>query len=389
MQVQWPPHAKMPAQIAHEVLGIDTGRIAVRYGDTARTPYSTGTFASRSMVMAGGAVAEASRQLARRMAAIGAHLQQCEPSAVDVADGAVIGPSGSVGIAEIARVWYLNPEELPAEVDAGGLALTAGFRPNPDRRPFAYASHAATVALDPALGAVAILDYVVVEDCGTMVNPMIVDGQIQGGAVQSLGTALFEESRYDEHGQPLASAFADYLLPGAAEAPTVRIDHLSCPAPHTAFGIKGAGEGGAIPPPAVIANAVNDALAPLGAHIAETPITPARVLAAIAAARNQCSIAAPAARGAIVAASVPSESAAAGRAARKPPSRAGADDAAARAFPPVPDSRDFNWWFKLCRDSRSRKRPKGPCSEGPKGPCSEGMSDGRDGCGSGVANVSY
>ena len=277
----------MPAQIAHEVLGIDTGRIAVRYGDTARTPYSTGTFASRSMVMAGGAVAEASRQLARRMAAIGAHLLQCEPSAVDVADGAVIGPSGSVGIAEIARVWYLNPEELPAEVDAGGLALTAGFRPNPDRRPFAYASHAATVALDPALGAVAILDYVVVEDCGTMVNPMIVDGQIQGGAVQSLGTALFEESRYDEHGQPLASAFADYLLPGAAEAPTVRIDHLSCPAPHTAFGIKGAGEGGAIPPPAVIANAVNDALAPLGAHIAETPITPARVLAAIAAARNQ------------------------------------------------------------------------------------------------------
>lgn len=270
------------AQIASEVLGIDPGRIDIRHGDTALTPYSTGTYGSRSMIMAGGAVTRSCRALATRMKAIGAHLLQCEADEVTVADGAVAGPGGAVSIAEIARVWYRNPEELPAGVDPGGVELTSGFRPEPDRSPYSYATHAAVVSVDPELGTVEILDYVIVEDCGTMVNPMIVAGQIWGGALQGIGTALCEESTFSDDGQPLATTFTDYLMPGPTHVPTIRLDHMVSPAPNTEFGVKGLGEGGAIPPPAVIGNAVNDALLGLGAEVSETPITPRRILAAIA-----------------------------------------------------------------------------------------------------------
>ena len=274
------------AQIACEVLGIDPDRIKVSHGDTALSPYSTGTYASRSTVMAGGAVSRSCKLLAERIKAIGAHLLQCDAAQTAVADARVVGPAGEVSIAEIARVWYLNPEELPPDVDPGGVELTGGFRPEPDRSPYSYAAHAAIVAVDPALGAVEILDYVIVEDIGTMVNPMIVDGQIWGGALQGIGTALCEESTFGEDGQPLATTFADYLMPGPTHVPTIRIEHMVTPAPNTEFGVKGVGEGGAIPPPAVIGNAVNDALRPLGAVIAQTPISPRRVLAAIARSRG-------------------------------------------------------------------------------------------------------
>ena len=134
----------------------------------------------------------------------------------------------------------------------------------------------------PRPGAIEILDYVVVEDGGVLVNPMIVDGQVYGGAGQGVGTALYEEMPYADDGQPLAPTLADYLLPGPTEIPAIRIDHLETPSPYTTFGQKGIGEGGAIGPPAAIANAVNDALAPLGVEISECPITPRRLLAAIA-----------------------------------------------------------------------------------------------------------
>ena len=270
------------AQVASEVLGLDPAKIAINLGDTALSPYSTGTYASRSMIMAGGAIARGCRTLAGRMAVIGAHLLQCGVDEVEVADARIAGPAGQVTFAEIARVWYRNPEELPADVDPGGMELTGGFRPEPDVSPYSYATHAAVVALDPELGSVEILDYVIVEDCGTIVNPMIVDGQIWGGALQGIGTALVEESTYSEDGQPLAATFADYLMPGPTHVPEIRIAHMVTPAPYTEFGVKGLGEGGAIPPPAVIANAVNDALRTLGAEVSETPITPRRVLAAIA-----------------------------------------------------------------------------------------------------------
>ena len=275
------------AQVANEVLGIDPDKVKLVHGDTGLTPYSTGTWGSRCMVMAGGAVAAACRELAGRVVKIGARLLQTEAGEVRLEGGRVVAPGGSVGLADVANVWYLHPQDLPDDVDPSGLEVTAGYKPERDSGIFSYAAHAAVVAVDLDLGAVEILDYVVVEDGGVLVNPMIVDGQVYGGTAQGIGTALYEEMPFDAEGQPLASTFADYLLPGAPEIPAIRLYHMETPSPYTEFGQKGIGEGGAIGPPAAIANAVNDALGDLGAEVCETPITPRRVLAAIAAAHGR------------------------------------------------------------------------------------------------------
>jgi len=274
------------AQIAHEVTGIDLANIRVLLGDTGSTPYSTGTYASRSIVMAGGAVANACKALIPRFLAIGAHLMQAAVATMKYENGQIIGPRKSISLRDVAEAWYLRPQELPPDVDLGGLETTVGFRPKRDTGAFSYASHAAVVAVDTEVGAVEILDYVIVEDCGTLVNPMVVEGQTLGGAAQGIGTALYEESPFDPNGQPLASTFADYLLPGPTEIPAIRIHHMETPSPYTEFGIKGMGEGGAIAPPAVIFNAVNDALRPLGVELTETPLTPRRLLEAIERAKS-------------------------------------------------------------------------------------------------------
>jgi aerobic carbon-monoxide dehydrogenase large subunit len=250
------------------------------------TPYSTGTWGSRCMVMAGGAVSVACKEIARRAGKVGAQLLQADPAQVTVRCGEVVGPRGSITLREIARTWYLKPQNLPHDVDMGGMEATIGYRPNPDTGTFSYATHAALVAVDPEIGDVEILDYVVVEDGGKLVNPMVVDGQILGGLAQGIGTALYEEMPFDASGQPLASTLADYLLPGPAEMPAPRIEHMETLAPYTEFGVKGVGEGGAIAPPAAIANAINDALRPFSAELLVSPITPQRVLEAIARARN-------------------------------------------------------------------------------------------------------
>jgi carbon-monoxide dehydrogenase large subunit len=274
------------AQVAHEILGIDVARIKVIHGDTAMTPYSTGTWGSRCMVMAGGAVSVACKEIARRAAKIGAQFLQTEADDVVVKGGEVVGPNGSIPLSEIARTWYLKPQNLPPGVDMGGMEATIGYRPTPDSGTFSYAAHAALVAVDPEVGGVEILDYVIVEDGGKLVNPMIVDGQIFGGLAQGIGTALYEEMPFDVSGQPLASTFADYLLPGPTEVPSPRVDHMETLAPHTEFGVKGIGEGGAIAPPAAVTNAVNDALRSLGAELLISPITPRRILETIASARG-------------------------------------------------------------------------------------------------------
>ncbi len=276
------------AQVAHEILGIDMSRISVVHGDTAITPYSTGTWGSRSMVMAGGAVARACQEIARRAATIGAWLLKTDADHVSVRNGDVIGSSGKVSLDEIARVWYLRPQDLPGHANPGGLEATAGYKPVRDSGTFSYGAHAAVVAVDPEIGEVEILDYIIVEDGGKLVNPMVVDGQIYGGVAQGIGTALYEEMPFDTAGQPLASTLADYLLPGPTEVPALRIIHMETPSPYTEFGVKGIGEGGAIAPPAAIANAVNDALRPLGAaELLQSPITPQRVLRAIAEAAHR------------------------------------------------------------------------------------------------------
>ncbi|MGZ5842960.1 MAG: xanthine dehydrogenase family protein molybdopterin-binding subunit [Xanthobacteraceae bacterium] len=270
------------SQVAHEILGIDVAKIKVVHGDTAMTPYSTGTWGSRCMVMAGGAVSMACKEIAKRAAKIGAQLLQTDVGNVTVRAGEVAGPQAAITLGEIARTWYLKPQNLPADVDMGGLEATVGYRPSPDSGTFSYATHAAIVAVDPEIGGIEILDYVIVEDGGKLVNPMIVDGQIYGGFAQGVGTALYEEMPFDSAGQPLASTFADYLLPGPTEVPAPRIDHMETLSPHTEFGVKGIGEGGAIAPPAAIGNAVNDALRPLRAELLVSPMTPRQVIAAIA-----------------------------------------------------------------------------------------------------------
>ncbi|MGA0532971.1 xanthine dehydrogenase family protein molybdopterin-binding subunit [Hansschlegelia sp. KR7-227] len=274
------------AQVAHQILGVPVARTRLVHGDTAMTPYSTGAWGSRMMVMAGGAVATACEALVERARAIGAHLLQAELAEVRFQNGRVIGPNGDLALSEIARVWYRRPQDLPAGVDGGGLEVTAGYKPVRDSGTFSYAAHAVTLAVDPELGAVEILDYVIVEDGGVLVNPMVVDGQILGGLAQGIGTALLEEMPFDASGQPLASTLADYLLPGAAEVPNPRIDHMETPSPYTRFGVKGIGEGGAIAPPAAIANAINDALRPLGIEMLASPVTPRRIVEAVLAARG-------------------------------------------------------------------------------------------------------
>ena len=269
------------AQVASEVLGIDTDLVQVVHGDTGQTPFSTGTYASRSMVMAGGAIARACEMLAERIAEVGAHLLQCAPEDVAVTDGVAKGPGGEARFAEVAGAVYARPDQLPEKVVAKGLETLGTFKTTYDHGAFSYGTHAVVVSLDPEIGDVRILDYVIAEDCGTKVNPMIVDGQTIGGAAQGIGTALWEEVPFDAQGQPLASTFADYLIPGATEIPAFRIEHMEHPSPFTAFGIKGVGEGGAIGPPAAIANAINDALRHIGAEVLETPMTPRRVFEAI------------------------------------------------------------------------------------------------------------
>ena len=273
------------AQVANEVLGVDIGTVRLVHGDTQYTPYSTGTWGSRCIVMSGGAVATACEAIGERAAKIGASLLQADPDSVRIEGGHVVAPGGTVSLKEIARVWYLRPQDLPPDVDPAGLEVTAGYKPERDTGTFSYAAHAAVVAVDPELGHTEILDYVVVEDGGVLVNPMIVDGQVSGGAAQGIGTALYEEMPFDPQGQPLASTLADYLLPGAVEVPDLRILHMETPSPYTRFGQKGIGESGAIGPPAAIGNAIEDALKGMGVEVDELPITPRRLLALIRAAQ--------------------------------------------------------------------------------------------------------
>ena len=275
------------SQVAHSILGVPHERIKLIHGDTAQTPYSTGTWGSRCAIMSGGAVAAACEELAVRVKRLGAKLLQAHPDNVRLEDGMVIADHGRTPVAEIARTWYRRPQDLPGDVDSGGLDVTAGYKAKRDTGTFSYAAHAAAVVVDPETGAIDILDYVVVEDGGVLLNPMIVDGQIHGGVAQGIGTALYEEMRFNTVGQPSNATFSVYLVPSAMEIPSMRIIHMETPSPYTQFGQKGLGEGGAIAPPAAIINAINDALKGLRAEILVSPVTPDRIVGAIRAATGK------------------------------------------------------------------------------------------------------
>jgi carbon-monoxide dehydrogenase large subunit len=284
-------HETTLSQIAAHELSIDPDRISIRYGDTATSPMGFGTFASRSIVFAGGAVARSCRMLVEKIQRIGAHLLQTDIANTRVEGGAVHGPSGKVGIGEIAFIANARQEQLPTGMEPL-LEAVGTYEPTVSGGVFAYGTHAVLVAVDPDSGVVELLDYVVAEDCGTMINPMIVDGQVQGGIAQGIGTALYEEIPFDELGQPLATTFGDYMVPCAPEIPDVRLAHLMSPALATEYGVKGLGEGGAIAPPAAIANAVADAFRSIGASFNETPLTPRRVSEAVDRARRAKGVAA-------------------------------------------------------------------------------------------------
>lgn len=275
------------SQVAHSILGVPHARIKLVHGDTALTPYSTGTWGSRCAIMSGGAVGAACETLAERVKHIGAKLLQTTPDKVRLEGGAVVGPTGRVDVAEVARTWYRRPQDLPLDVDPRGLEVTEGYKAERDTGTFSYAAHATVVAVDTETGEVEILNYIIVEDGGVLLNPMIVDGQIWGGLAQGVGTALYEEMRYDDSGQPLGSTLSDYLLPGPTEVPEARILHMETPSPYTKFGQKGIGEGGAIAPPAALTNAINDALKSFGVELLVSPVTPRRIVEAIVAARAE------------------------------------------------------------------------------------------------------
>jgi len=277
------------AQVAHTVLGIDIAKVRVIHGDTGMTPYSTGTWGSRCAVMAGGAVGTACEQLAERIKVMAAVLLETDAKLMTLKDGTV-GVQDSVKrlpLSEIAHTWYRAPQKLPVgSVDPGGLEVVAGYKMMPDAGTFSYACHTCLVEVDTATGHVAILDYVICEDGGVLLNPLIVEGQIYGGLAQGIGTALYEEMPFDSEGQPLASTLQDYLLPGAGEMPPLKMLHMETPSPNSKYGQKGIGEGGAIAPPAAIINGINDALYELGAELLQCPANPRRVLEAIAAAKE-------------------------------------------------------------------------------------------------------
>jgi carbon-monoxide dehydrogenase large subunit len=193
-------------------------------------------------------------------------------------------PSRGLTIREVARRANFEPHLLPPGVEPG-LEVTRRYMP-PDPGSFSSSAHGAHVEVDLETGDVELLRYVVVEDCGTIVNPMIVDGQVHGGVAQGIGGALYEHLAYGDDGNLLAASFVDYLLPGAPEVPPIEVLHQESPSPHVPGGFKGMGEGGAVNSPAAIVNAVNDALAPLGVVANHTPLSPDWVLGAVTAART-------------------------------------------------------------------------------------------------------
>ncbi len=279
-------HETTLAQVAADELGVDLADVTVLHGDTAAQPYGMGTFASRSAVAGGGATMLACRALREKVLAIAAHLLEAPVADLRLAGGQISvqgTPERALSLQEVARVAYFLPFRLPAGMEPG-LEVTRTY--DPPLGTFSNGAQAAVVEVDIETGQVRVLRFVVVEDCGQPINPRIVAGQVHGGATQGIAAALYEEIRYDAGGQLLTGSFMDYLIPTAAEAPRYELATLQTPSPITLGGFKGMGEGGAISPPAVIANAVRDALRPLDVRLVRLPLTPERVLEAIAAARR-------------------------------------------------------------------------------------------------------
>jgi len=271
------------SQVVADAFGITPEEVVFRAGDTALLPYGVGTFASRSVVTAGAAIIESSNRLLKRIKAIAGEMLEMAPEDLEVGAGRVRVrgvPSRGVSFKEVYRAASPGPgARLPEGMDPG---TAERFYWVPPTVTWGFGVVGAVVDVDPETGVVDVRKVVMLHDCGRVINPLIVEGQIEGGLVQGIGATLYEHVIYDESGQPRATTFLDYLLPTSAEVPEIIQEHLvGTPSDRNPLGVKGVGESGPISPPAAIANAVIDALSPLKIQLNELPLSPATVAAAI------------------------------------------------------------------------------------------------------------
>jgi aerobic carbon-monoxide dehydrogenase large subunit len=273
----------LTAQIVGSVVGVSMERVRVILGDTDQTPYGGGTWASRGAGIGGEAALQAAKILRRNILDVAAAILQSTPGELDIANDAVVNATDRtprIELRELARVVYFRPDTLPPGIQPE-LMATRHYVPR--QYPFAFTNgvQASWLEVDTDTGFVKLLRHWVVEDCGTIINPQLVDEQIRGGVVQGLGAALFEKCIYDERGQLTNANMADYLVPMSGEMPDIDVGHVVSPTAESELGAKGAGEAGTAGAAAAVANAVNDALRPFGAVITEIPLTPQVILTAL------------------------------------------------------------------------------------------------------------
>ena len=271
------------SQIVADQWKVKPEDVVVVLGDSSAIQMGFGTIASRSTVNMSGAIHMASERLRARIFAVAGNAMECAPEDLELRDGrvSIVGvPDKSMSLAEISRAARPGWDNLrPEGIDAG---LEETYYWEPPTVTWSYAAHAAIVEVDAALGKITVEKYAVAHDCGVVVNPLLAEGQIIGGAVQGLGGALLEEFHYDDQGQLQTGSFMDYLLPTASDVPRIDVTHVETPSPLNPLGVKGLGEGGAISPPVVIANAVGDALAPFGRiEFNSTPVRPEQIFAVV------------------------------------------------------------------------------------------------------------
>lgn len=286
-------HETILAQIVADELGVDMADVHVSFGDTDQVAYGSGTFSSRSAVLAGGAAKLAAEAVREKLFQLASHLLKAPQQDLVLGDRRIHisgAPDRGYELSELARLVYHRAESLPEHFDPM-LEAVKSYDAPPGTGTFSNAAHVAEVEIDVETGHVYVVGYWVMEDCGRVINPLIVEGQVHGGVTQGIGSALFEELVYDREGQLLTTTFMDYLLPGAPEVPPIGVGHIETPSPFTLGGIKGMGEGGAIAPGAAIASAVEDAIRnSLGPITVTTlPLTPERVLAYVDRARSTSS----------------------------------------------------------------------------------------------------
>jgi carbon-monoxide dehydrogenase large subunit len=267
------------AQIIADEIGVTPEMIKVAHGDTDCAPYGWGTFASRSLVISGGATLIAAQKVRAKLIKIASHLLEAAPDDIVLAYGSakVAGTDRTIPISRLAREAYTQTHRFKGEIEPG-ITETGHYDPPGT---FSNACHVAIVEVDVETGHVKVEKFVVAEDAGRIINPMIADGQVHGGIAQGIGNALLEEIIYDENGGILTATLADYLPPTAHEIPPIELHHIETPSVNSITKAKGLGEGGCIGAPAAVINAINDALSTFGVEIDEIPATPQRIRAAL------------------------------------------------------------------------------------------------------------